>query len=103
MSTRDAESIFSKTASGTATKTMRKTARSISMFLCLTGGLAGVLAAPEANAETREQAVSKALAASDNRGRVLSVREEQSADGNVWAVKVLTDGRVRIHRFPVDD
>ena len=72
------------------------------MILCLAGGLAGVFTAPEASAETREQAVSKALAASDNRGRVLSVRQEESADGNVWAVKVLTDGRVRIHRFPAD-
>ena len=98
MSTRDAESTLNIKASGTATETMRQTALSLCMTLCLMGGLA----ASSANAATREQAVSQALAASDNRGRVLSVREEETENGSVWAVKVLTDGRVRVHRVPAD-
>ena len=56
-----------------------------------------------ADAATREQAIAQALAADGNRGRVLGVQLERGGDGrSVYAVKVITDGRVRVHRYPAD-
>lgn len=77
---------------------MRQTALNLCVVLCLMGGLA----ATDANAATREEAVSEAIAADGGGGRVLSVKEEKSGDKRVWAVKVITDGRVRVHRIPAD-
>ena len=63
----------------------------------------GVLAAAPAAAATREQAIAQALAEARGEGRVLTVRREPGADGrDVWAVKVIVDGRVRVHRVPAD-
>lgn len=77
---------------------MRQTALLFCAIVCL----AGSLASTDVNAATREQAVSQALAADGNRGKVLSVRQETSNGRSVWAVKVLTNGRVRIHRILAD-
>lgn len=64
--------------------------------------LAGGVVSTELEAATREQAVARALAADGNKGKVLSVRQQTSDGRTVWAVKVLTDGRVRVHRIPAD-
>ena len=62
-----------------------------------------LLAAPPAAAATREQAIAQALAQARGDGRVLTVRREAGTDGrDVWAVKVIVDGRVRVHRVPAD-
>ena len=61
------------------------------------------LAAAPASAATREQAIAQALAEARGDGRVLTVRREPGVDGrDVWAVKVIVDGRVRVHRVPAD-
>ena len=62
----------------------------------------GIAAAPSpvaADAGSRGEAIEQALARSGGRGKVLGVREERDANGVVYAVKVLTDGRVRVYRI----
>lgn len=71
-------------------------------LLCVVACLASGLVSTTVEAATREQAVSRALAADGNRGKVLSVRQQTTDGRTVWAVKVLTDGRVRVHRIPAD-
>ena len=71
-------------------------------ILCVIACLAAGAVSTEVEAATREQAVSRALAADGNRGKVLSVRQQTTDGRTVWAVKVLTDGRVRVHRIPAD-
>ena len=66
--------------------------------LCL-----GALAPAPAAAASREQAIAAALAETRGQGRVLSAQRERTADGReVWAVKVIVDGRVRVHRVSAD-
>ncbi len=59
-----------------------------------------------AAAASREQAIASALSqarAQGGEGRVLGVRREPGANGrDVWAVKIIVDGRVRVHRVPAD-
>lgn len=62
--------------------------------------IALVVSVSTAHAATREQAVQRALAADGRGARVLEVR--RSDDGDTWQVKVITDGRVRVHRIPAD-
>jgi len=57
---------------------------------------------PEASAEARSrgEAIEQAVRMSGGEGRVLGVRESTAADGTkTYAVKVLTDGRVRVYRI----
>lgn len=63
------------------------------------GGVAGLPSAAVADAGSRGEAIEQALAQSGGRGKVLGVREERDAKGVVYAVKVLTDGRVRVYRI----
>ena len=74
------------------------------LVVCLVLGLALCLAAvAPAGAATREQAIAEALAEARGQGRVLGVERETGADGRqVWAVKVIVGGRVRVHRVPAD-
>lgn len=56
-----------------------------------------------AAASSREQAAAVALQQNGGSGRVLSVREDRDSSGRtVFAVKILTDGRVRIIYVPAD-
>ena len=53
-----------------------------------------------ADAGSRGEAIEQALARSGGNGKVLGVRESVGADGRKeYAVKVLTDGRVRVVRI----
>lgn len=51
-----------------------------------------------ADASSRGQAIEQALRQSGG-GKVLGVRESREGDTVVYAVKVLTDGRVRVYRI----
>ena len=70
----------------------------LALLLALAGG--PLPDAAHAAAASRAQAIEQALAMSGGRGRVLGVREERGEGGTVYAVKVLTDGRVRVYRIP---
>jgi len=63
--------------------------------------LAALAPLPDARADagSRGEAIEEALAKNGGRGKVLGVREERSGNGIVYAVKVLTDGRVRVFRI----
>jgi|GEM_PF-1827915 len=75
------------------------------MLVALSGALTGssLLLPSTAEAATREQAIAQALRADGNRGRVLEVRRSAGNDGrDVFLIKTITDGRVRVHRIPAD-
>lgn len=75
---------------------LRRLALAVSMATAI------VMATP-ADAASREQAVASALAEARGQGRVLGVKRERGTDGrDVWAVKVIVGGRVRVHRVPAD-
>lgn len=54
-------------------------------------------------ARSRGEAIEMALERSGGRGKVLGVRETRDGGGRiVYEVKVLSDGRVRVHRIRGD-
>ena len=64
------------------------------------GTVVGVPSLAHADAGSRNEAIAQALAQSGGGGKVLGVKEERDARGGVvYAVKVLTDGRVRVVRI----
>jgi len=53
---------------------------------------------------TQQQAIDRALATVGGDSKVLGVREMKNDAGvRVYAVKVLTNGRVRVIRIPIDN
>jgi len=57
----------------------------------------------QSEAATRDQAIAQALRADGNRGQVLEVRRVDGGNGgDVFLIKTITDGRVRVHRIPAD-
>ena len=80
----------------------RRCALAPRLALALALGVLGPLGAPSdalADAGSRAQAIDQAMAASGGRGKVLGVREVSENGQTYYAVKVLTDGRVRVLRI----
>ena len=68
------------------------------LLLCL--ALSGLQSA-QADASNRQGAIAEALDKAGGNSKVIGVREETNKDGRViFAVKVLSDGRVRVYRIP---
>lgn len=65
--------------------------------VCLSLSLS-LLPAHGANSLTREQAIATALQRNGGQGKVLAVRKTENSNGQtVYAVKVLTNGRVKVY------
>lgn len=68
------------------------------LLMCL--ALSG-LQPVHADAATRQAAIAEALGKAGGDSKVIGVREETNQDGRVvFAVKVLSNGRVRVFRIP---
>lgn len=68
------------------------------LLLCL--AVPGLQSA-QADASNRQAAIAEALDKAGGSSKVIGVREETNKDGRViFAVKVLSEGRVRVYRIP---
>jgi len=71
---------------------------SIVLLMCLS---LSVIPHAKADASTRQDAITEALNKAGGDSKVIGVREEVNADGvPVFAVKVLSNGRIRVFRIP---
>lgn len=79
------------------------TARRLLLTVLLTVVLGGNLYSENARAadvSSRQQAVEMALQQNGGDGKVLGVQTEQDGQGQVtYAVKIMSNGRIRVYRF----
>ena len=70
------------------------------LCVCLLSATAGSIA-QAADARNRQQAIDMAMRQNGGQGKVLGVQVIRAENGkSFFAVKILSNGRVRVHRIP---